>query len=130
MPHRPTEEHILVPITPPAVTEDRAPAKTNRQDETQNTRISLGKQPGYFDSALEDVESVSSVDLSALSMPTGAERIRRRSVLERYKPFQETLPQNLHASEAIELPELSPVSEYPGAIVVPVVNRSAVSLHP
>ena len=79
MPHRPTEEHILVPITPPAVTEDRAPAKTNRQDETQNTRISLGKQPGYFDSALEDVESVSSVDLSALSMPTGAERIRRRS---------------------------------------------------
>jgi len=95
--------------------------------EDADQKTAPAKQPGYFDSALEDVESVSSVDLSALSI--GSERIRRRSVLERhvYKPMSQ---QVLHTPEAIELPELSPVSEYPGSISVPLTNRASTSLHP
>ena len=112
---------------------ERRPTSSHPLTEDIGDRLSIGKQPGYFDSALEDADSVSSLDLATLSMPT--ERIRRRSVLERpYRPgglFSEPQPQSLRTPEAIELPDLSPVSEYPGHISVPLTNRaSSVAIQP
>ncbi|TCD69079.1 hypothetical protein EIP91_008977 [Steccherinum ochraceum] len=132
MSFRPSEENTLVSVSPPPAFDHHGslPSQSHPLADDAEPKISVGKQPGYFDSALEDVESVSSVDLSALSMSAPSERIRRRSVLEsRHRPPAQAQG-GLRTPEAIELPELSPVSEYPGAINIPLTNRGSTSLHP
>ncbi|THH32029.1 hypothetical protein EUX98_g2166 [Antrodiella citrinella] len=119
--------HSLAEITvvteyPPAVDHDYPPRSV---DET-NVKNAPGSQSGYFDSALEEADSVSSVDLSALSVPT-SERIRRRSVLERVEHAHRS---PLGVAPAVnEFPDLSPVYEYPGVPAIPL-TRASTSLQP
>ncbi|KAH8104025.1 MFS general substrate transporter [Cristinia sonorae] len=118
------------PAYPPTVATDRGPLPSRPVIDVDHVNAdpdaSHGKISGYFDSALEDIDSVSSVDLSVLSITATPEieRIRRRSVLERHRHFE---PQLLHTPEIIALADLSPVSEYPASISTPLNDRTTTS---